>query len=130
MTENRKVWARKSLIFRYPFFGFGLKKANLQQSPSLRAPVKLLGDQLLVPAQKRIGSREGRHFFQARAPERAGEGSEAAAFGIGEAEPAPTEVGFEDAVFLVQISDDVLLMTLNPAATMAIRTCRIMGSSG
>jgi hypothetical protein len=82
---------------------------------SLRAPVELLGDQLLVPAQERIGSHEGRHFLQARAPERVGERREAAAFGIGEAELAATELGFEDAVFLLKIGNDVLLVTLDPA---------------
>ena len=85
---------------------------------------------LLVPAQEGLWRRDRGDLFEAIAPERVSQRGEAAAFGIGEAEPAPTEVGFEDAVFLVQISDDVLLMTLNPAATMAIRTCRIMGSSG
>src|SRR5215471_911318 len=39
----------------------------------VRAPVKLLSNQLLVPAHERIGSREGRHFFQTRAPKRVGE---------------------------------------------------------
>ena len=32
MPENRKVEARKSLIFQHTIFAFGLKKANLRQS--------------------------------------------------------------------------------------------------
>src|SRR2546429_7781754 len=32
MTENRKVWIRKSLIFQYTVFGFCLEKAILRQS--------------------------------------------------------------------------------------------------
>ena len=34
------------------------------------------------------------------APERVGERGEAAAFRVGQAQPAATEVGFEDTVFL------------------------------
>src|SRR5215472_15524326 len=33
ITENRKVWARKSLIFQYTVSGFCLEKAILRQSP-------------------------------------------------------------------------------------------------
>jgi len=33
ITENRKVEARKSLIFRHTIFTFGLKNANLRQNP-------------------------------------------------------------------------------------------------
>jgi hypothetical protein len=30
ITENRKVWCHKSLIFRHTTFTFGLKNANLR----------------------------------------------------------------------------------------------------
>jgi hypothetical protein len=33
MTENRKVWSRKSLNFQHTIFGFCLKKTCLRQSP-------------------------------------------------------------------------------------------------
>ena len=33
ITENRKVWTRKPLIFRHTIFGFCLEKAILRQSP-------------------------------------------------------------------------------------------------
>jgi hypothetical protein len=33
MTENRKVEARKPLIFQHTIFAFGLEKANLRQNP-------------------------------------------------------------------------------------------------
>ena len=32
ITENRKVWTRKPLIFRHTIFGFCLEKAILRQS--------------------------------------------------------------------------------------------------
>jgi hypothetical protein len=32
ITENRKVWTRKSLIFQHTIFGFCLEKAILRQS--------------------------------------------------------------------------------------------------
>ena len=44
-----------------------------------------------------------------------GERREATAFRVGQAEPAPTELGFEDAVFLLEVGDDLLLVTLHPA---------------
>jgi IS1 family transposase len=37
ITENRKVEARKSLIFRHTIFTFGLKNADLRQNPLDRA---------------------------------------------------------------------------------------------
>ena len=82
---------------------------------ALRAPVKLLGDQSLVPAQEGIGRDEGRDLFEALAAERVGERREAAAFGVRQAQPAATELGFEDAVFLEEIGDDLLLVPLEPA---------------
>ena len=88
---------------------------GLPKLSSLRAPVKLLGDQSLVPAQEGIGRREGRHLFEALATERVGERREAAAFGVGQAQPAATELGFEDAIFLKEIGDDLLLVPLEPA---------------
>jgi hypothetical protein len=38
----------------------------------------------------------------------------AAAFGVGQAQPAPAELGFEDAVFHEERCDDLLLVTLDP----------------
>ena len=43
-----------------------------------------------------------------------GERRKAAAFGVRQAQPAATEVGLENAVFLLEIRDDVLLVTLEP----------------
>ena len=45
-----------------------------------------------------------------------GECRKAAAFGVGEAEPATTELRFEDAVFREEIRDDLLLVPLEPAS--------------
>ena len=39
ITENRKVWTRKPLIFQYTIFGFCLEKAFLRQSPPSRRAV-------------------------------------------------------------------------------------------
>ena len=83
---------------------------------SLRAPVKLLGDQSLVPAQEGIGRDEGGDLFEALATKRVGERREAAAFRVRQAQPAATELGFEDAVFLKEIRDDLLLVPLEPAS--------------
>ncbi len=82
---------------------------------SLLAAVKLLRDQSLVPAHERIGGREGRHRFEAFAPERVGERRKAAALAVRQAQPSAPVVGFENAVFLLEIRNDVLLVTLEPA---------------
>jgi hypothetical protein len=42
-----------------------------------------------------------------------GQRGETAAFGVGQAQPAPAELGFEDAVFREEIRDDLLLVTLD-----------------
>jgi len=54
-------------------------------------------------------------LFQALAPERVGQGGETAALGVGQAQPAPAKVGFEDTVFLDEVGDNLLLVTLEPA---------------
>ena len=79
------------------------------------APVELLRDEAVVPAQEGIRGGERGDLFQAFATERVGERGKAAAFGVGQAQPAATELGFEDAVFLKEIGDDLLLVTLEPA---------------
>ena len=66
---------------------------------AMLAAIKLLCNQSLVPLQKRIRSHEGSDFFEALAAKGVGEHRKAAALCIGEAEPAPAELGFQDAVF-------------------------------
>jgi hypothetical protein len=83
---------------------------------TLRTPVKLLGDQSLVPAQERVRRGNRGHFFEARATDRMCERCEAPAVGVRQAEPAATKLGFQDAVFLVQVGDNLLLVTLEPAS--------------
>ena len=56
----------------------------------------------LIPAQEGVGGDEGRHRFEALAPERVGQRSKAPALGIGEAQPATAEMRFEDTIFLEQ----------------------------
>ena len=85
------------------------------QLAALLTAVKLLGDQSLVPAQKRVWRGDGGDLFQARAPEGVGERREAAALGLGQAQPAPAQLEFEDTVFLEEIGDDLLLVPLEPA---------------
>jgi hypothetical protein len=81
----------------------------------MRAPVKLLRDQSLVPPQEGLRGHKHRNLFQTVATERVSQRGEAAAFGIGQAQPAPAELGFQDAIFLKQIRNHLLLMPLEPA---------------
>jgi hypothetical protein len=79
-----------------------------------RAPVKLLGDQSLVPAQEGVRRGDRRDLFEALTTERIGERREAAALGVGEPQPSATKLGFEDTVFLLEIGNNLLLVTLEP----------------
>jgi len=85
------------------------------QLATLRAPVKLLGDQSLVPPHEGVGGHKGGDVFEALATQWVGERGEAAAFGVSQTELAATELSFQDAVFLDQIRDHLLLVTLEPA---------------
>jgi len=84
------------------------------QRCAARAPVELLRDEAVIPAQEGVRGGDRGDAFEALAPERVGQSGEAAALGIGESEPTATEVGFEDTVFLDQIGDHLLLVTLDP----------------
>jgi hypothetical protein len=83
---------------------------------TLLAPVKLLGDQSRIPAHEGIGRHKGCHLFEALAAEWVGKRREATAFRVRQAQPAATEPGFEDAVFLKEIRDDLLLVPLKPSS--------------
>src|SRR4030095_14329001 len=76
--------------------------------------VKLLGNQSLVPAQKRGRCGDCRDVLQALTPERVSERREASALNIGKPQPAAAKLGCEDTVFLNQICDHLLLVTLYP----------------
>jgi hypothetical protein len=78
------------------------------------APVEFLGHEAVVPAQEGLGRRQRGRLFEALTPERVGEHREAAAFGLGQTQPSATKLSFEDAVFLAQIIDDLLLVILDP----------------
>ena len=54
--------------------------------------------------------------YETFAAEGIGQRGETAAFGVCQVQPATAEVGFEDAVFLLQVGDDLLLVTVDPAS--------------
>jgi hypothetical protein len=69
----------------------------------------------VIPAQEGVWVGNRGDLFEACATERVGERGEAAAFRVGETQPAAAELGFEETVFRVEIRDDLLLVTLEPA---------------
>jgi hypothetical protein len=79
------------------------------------AAVELLGNQSLVPSHEGVGCREGGELFASRAAQWRGSGRKASALGVGEVQSSRTELGFEDAMFLLEIGDDLLLMPSDPA---------------
>jgi hypothetical protein len=92
-----------------------LDHARSTQAAAVVASVELLRDEAMIPAHQGIwGSNRGQ-FFEACATDRMGECREAPAFHVRQAEPAATKLIFQDAVFLVQVGDNLLLVTLEPA---------------
>jgi hypothetical protein len=91
-----------------------LRDTGTAKLTAVLTAIKLLRDQSLVPAHERVGRGDGGHLFETCTAERMGQCGEAAAFGVGQVQPAAAEMGFEDTVFLSQVGDDLLLMTLDP----------------
>jgi hypothetical protein len=75
---------------------------------AVTASVELLRHEAMVPAhQGSWGSNRG-HFLATRATERIGERREPPAFHVRQAKPAATKLSFQDAVFLVQVGDELV----------------------
>src|SRR5262245_59262887 len=92
-----------------------IRDTGPSQLGALLPAVKLLGDELFVPAHQGIRSGERGQRFEAFAANRKREGRETTAFGIGEAGALTTKFGVERTVFFQKISDDLLLMAIDPA---------------
>ena len=75
----------------------------------------LPGDELPVPSQDRVGGHDGRDLPQDPSAESATFRREASALVVGEPEAAPLHLLLEDAVFLHQVLDDVLLVAVDPS---------------
>jgi hypothetical protein len=82
---------------------------------TLLAPLKLLGDEVSMPAQEGVGRDSRCYIGQAFPPERTDEHRAATAVRVGETQPAAVELGFEPAIFFDQIGDHQLPVTLEPA---------------
>jgi hypothetical protein len=83
---------------------------------TLLAPVKFLGDQSLIPAHEGIGRHEGCYLFEALGANWVRKRRETTAFRIRQVQPAATKLGFENAVFLKKIGDNLLLVLLEPSS--------------
>jgi hypothetical protein len=83
---------------------------------ALLTAVELLGDQPLVPVQEGIWRGDGRHLFEALTTKRVGQRRKPPAFGVGEPPPAATALGFENAIFFLQVGNHLLLVPLDPAS--------------
>jgi hypothetical protein len=81
----------------------------------LHAAVIFLGDQLPIPTQDRVRRDDAAELAQRLSPERFSRRREPAALVVGEADPLCGELLAKDAVFLLQIVDDVALLAIGPA---------------
>jgi hypothetical protein len=79
------------------------------------AAVKLLSDKPFVPSHQGIWRGERGQRFETFAAKWEGEGSETAAFSIGEANASITEFGVKGAVFFLEVGNDLLLVPIDPA---------------
>jgi hypothetical protein len=91
-----------------------LGDARSPKLSTMTAPIKLLGDESVIPAQEGVRRGDRGDLFKASATKRVCQRREAPAFCVGEMEALAAKLSFEDTVFLVQVSDDLLLMTLDP----------------
>jgi hypothetical protein len=74
-----------------------------------------LCDESVIPPHEGLRGDKRRHLFETLATKRVGECGEAAALEIGEPQSLRAELSFENAVFLLKVSDHLLLMPLEPA---------------
>jgi hypothetical protein len=81
-------------------------------------PVVLLGDEIPIPAEDRVGAGDGGDFAQGLAAERLGESGEAASLGVRQPD-APAESVAEEAVLLPQILDRPFLLAGDPGPIQA-----------
>lgn len=77
---------------------------------TLGAAIVLPGDELMVPAQNRIGGDDPRYLAQSLSAQGFVLGSEATTLSIGEAKTMPSELLSEYMVLLLEIGDDILLL--------------------
>ena len=68
-----------------------------------RTAVTLLGDQASIPAERGTWGNERGDLRQALTSERISEHSEAPALSVGAVQAAPTELGFEEAIFFAPL---------------------------
>ena len=81
---------------------------------ALLAAVVLLGDQLSVPTQKRIGCDNAGKLPQGRASHDLGLLCEPSSLGVREAQPFVAHLFTEYAVLLLEVIDCILLGTIDP----------------
>jgi hypothetical protein len=86
------------------------------QAAAVEASVELLRDEAMIPTHQDIWGGNRGHFFEACAIDRMCECREAPVFRVRQAGPAATKLSFQDAVFLVQVGADLLLVTVDPAS--------------
>lgn len=95
-----------------PDFGCG---SRTTRAPSL-APVILSGDQLTVPSEQSIWRHQGLYLGEASPADLFGLNRESSTLLIREAEPLPAELLPQGTIFLLEIFNHVLLVSIDPAS--------------
>ncbi len=80
------------------------------------AVVPLLGDELAVPGQDGVGRHDGRHVTKHFPAQGLALDRQAPAFVVREANPLAFELAPQDSILFLDVGDDVLLMTVDPAS--------------
>jgi len=95
-----------------PYFGRGSRTTGA----SALAPVILSRDQLTVPSEKSIRGDQGLYFEEPLSANLLGLQRESSTLLISEAESLPARLLSQDAVFLLEIFDHVLLVAIDPTS--------------
>jgi hypothetical protein len=99
------------------------------QRIALLATVKLLGNELFVPAYQGIRRGQSSKGFEAFAAGWKSEGSQTTAFGIGAADALITKLSVKGATSFQEIGDDRLLVTIDPAGDHGDENLQYHGDS-
>src|SRR5262245_26203556 len=92
-----------------------IRDTGPSQLIALLATVKLLSDELFVPAHEGIRGGERGQRFETIATNWKGEGCETMAFGIGESDTSPTKLRMEGSILFQEIGNNLLLVAIDPA---------------
>jgi hypothetical protein len=105
------------IFFRHAhhqLFDLGCNAWSSERLPR-RCPMNILDDETAIPTLEGVRCCNRRDVLEALSVDRVRQHRQATTLGIGEATLLPVKFGFQDAVFLTEIGDDLILVAMDPA---------------